>query len=92
MKSYDILVLDELLIPSIIIEERHPDDDSAIHSAQSVAGRRSVEVWYGIERVFAHLSNERADIRDMATGIACDGRFWPGRLATPTGGIRATGG
>jgi len=54
MRTYEIFVLDELLIPSILIEEAHPDDRSAIKSAQKIAAKRRVEVWHGAECVYAH--------------------------------------
>ena len=54
MRNYEIFVLDELLIPSILVEEAHPNDRSAIKSARKIAAKRQVEVWQGAECVYAH--------------------------------------
>ena len=66
MRNYEIFVLDELLIPSLMVEESHPDNPSAIQSAQKIAAGRGIEVWHGIECVYAHPVKWWADIQGAA--------------------------
>jgi hypothetical protein len=52
MHDYEILILDEALHPSAIVELLEASDASAIRSAMRIANGRDIEVWRDLDCVY----------------------------------------
>jgi hypothetical protein len=52
MHDYEILILDEALHPSAMVEVMEASDASAIHSAMRIAKGRDIEVWHDLDCVY----------------------------------------